>query len=111
MPASPSTAALDLAIEAAGEMGGGFPIADVLRVEATWSMVDADFASFGFIFRLADGTRRQVDLTFDEVIDQEEVDVELTDLDAGDALPNSEVTPWSTDVDHLNERLAELRRQ
>lgn len=111
MTTDAETAALDLALEVAGDMEGGFAVADISYVDAVCSLIDANLATYGFVVQLTDGTRRQIKLSFDDMVENNEVEVELIDLTGSNTLPHLLDSRWSADVDHLNARLAALKRQ
>ena len=105
------TVALGIALEGASGMQGGFVAGDVAHVEAAWSMVDADVATYGFVLRLAAGGLRYLELTLDDVVQRGEAEIEMLELgDTGD-LPDIGEAEWVLNVEHLNARLAQLRQQ
>ena len=104
------TVALGLALEAAGDMKGGFSIADVEEVEAVWSLIDGKLATYGFVLRIAGMGRQYLELTLDDVASRGEAEIELMDLGDTEDLPDFEGADWNTEPDHLNERLAHLKR-
>ncbi len=103
--------ALGIALEGAAGMPGGFSTEEVAEIEAAWSHVDADLATYGFVLRLQAGPRRYLELTLDDIVEKGEAEIELVELDGTAGLPDLDDADWADDVSHLNERLAELKRQ
>lgn len=102
--------ALGFALEGAADGRPGFPIGDVAQIEAAWSHVGSDGAAYGFVVRLVDGDRYYLELFLDGTTAREDT-IELILLEATDGLPELGQGSWSTDVAHLNKRLAELKLQ
>lgn len=105
------TVAFGIAVAGAAGMRGGFSIAEVAEAEASWSVIDANLAIYGFIVRLVGGYWRYIELTLDDTMATKgQAEIELTELDEGER-PELSGIDWSDDVERLNNRLAQLKRQ
>jgi hypothetical protein len=97
----------------------GFTAADVEKVEATWNIVDMNYAEGAYILRLRDGRRFHLTWFVDDLPPEHRPDgasegrqegarTEL--LAAGTHYPDSMPEDvWSTDVEYLNEYLRQLQ--
>jgi hypothetical protein len=102
------------AVELAPGEAHGFGREDVLRVEALWELLDANFVTYGYVVALRDGRRTYLQYDFGEWPREDGDGVEVIEkvevLPMGDerypSLQGIDRLGWSDDVHDINRHLA-----
>ena len=98
---------LRCAVDHGFDEGWGFQVADIERIESTWSLEDGDALSFGYVLKLRNGRRAYVD--YADHVEDGEVVVQVTMQPMGDErYPELDgaIPGWDDDVGDLNRPFA-----